>query len=155
MSSKNIETAIRDSVDNFVAELSDLIRESALETVREALANELVPTPRSVGRPAKRPVGRPRKTAGRKPGRPAKKSGKRVRRTIEDLEGFAERIHTYVQSHPGVGVVAIGKGVRLSTKDVKRPIQMLLGAKRLRTEGAKRGTTYFAGKKGKKGARKA
>jgi len=153
MPTKDIESAIRASVDNLVAELTELIRESALETVREALANELVPMPR--------PVGRPRKNSGRGPGRPrkaggsAKKSGKRVRRTIEDLENYADRIHDYVQSHPGVGVAAISKGVRLTTKDVKRPIQMLLAKKRLRTEGQKRGTTYFAGMKAKKTARKA
>ena len=146
MPRKDIESAIRKSVDNLVAELTELLRESALETVREALANELVPMPRSAGRP--------RKSAG-KAGGSAKKSGKRVRRTIEDLEAYADRIHNYVQSHPGVGVVAISKGVRLTTKDVKRPIQMLLAAKRLRTEGQKRGTTYFTGKKAKKKARKA
>ena len=153
MPTKDIEFAIRSSVDNLVAELTELIRESALETVREALSNELIPMPRSVGRP--------RKKAGRGPGRPrkaggsAKKSGKRVRRTMEDLEGYADRIQAYVKSHPGIGVVAISKGVRLTTKDIKRPIQMLLAKKRLRTEGAKRGTTYFAGKKAKKVAGKA
>ena len=153
MPTKDIESAIRSSIDNLVAELTDLIRESALETVREALTNELIPMPRSVGRPRKksgRGPGRPRKTGGT-----AKKSGKRVRRTMEDLEGYADRIQGYVQSHPGIGVVAISKGVRLTTKDVKRPIQMLLADKRIRTEGAKRGTTYFAGKKAKKAARKA
>ena len=147
MPRKDIESAIRSSVDNLVAELTDLIRESAMETVREALANELAGAPR--------PVGRPRKNAAARPGRPAKKSGKRVRRTIEDLEAYAERISAFVQSHPDSGVVAIAKGVNLSTKDVKRPIQMLLAAKRIRTEGQKRGTTYFAGGKGAKAAKPA
>ena len=64
-------------------------------------------------------------------------------------------ILSYLSSNPGVGVVQISKGVRRSTKDTKRPIQMLLTTKQIRTEGQKRGTTYFAGKKGKRGARKA
>ena len=122
--------------------------------------------------PRRRGPGRPRKTATRrKPGRPRKKTTKRAgrkratkratkkrgRRSTEDLEKTATRILAYVKTHPGKGVTAIAKSLRRSSKDLKRPVQMLLAAKKLRTEGQRRGTRYFAGGGGgtrKKAARR-
>ena len=72
-------------------------------------------------------------------------SKKRGRRSAEDLEKTAARILAYVKTHPGKGVTAIAKALRRSSKDLKRPVQMLLAAKKIRTEGQRRGTTYFAG----------
>ncbi|MFT5285150.1 MAG: hypothetical protein ACI8TQ_001312 [Planctomycetota bacterium] len=180
MSNTNIESAIRASVDTLVEELTTIIRQAALETVQEALGGAVASVagataPRKAGRPkkakaaitAKRKPGRPKKAAAAK-AKPAKakakakksapapkKSGTRVRRSADDLEQTAGMILSYLSSNPGVGVDAISKGVRRTTKDTKRPIQMLLSAKQIRTEGQKRGTTYYAGKKGKKAARKA
>ena len=166
MSNTNIESAIRASVDTLVEELTVIIRQAAIETVQEALGGAVASVagasaPRKPGRPkkataaktGKRKPGRPKKAAGAKSA--PKKSGKRVRRSAADLEETAGLILSYLSSHPGVGVVEISKGVRRSTKDTKRPIQMLLSNKQIRTEGQKRGTTYYAGKKRKKSARKA
>lgn len=38
----------------------------------------------------------------------------------------------------------IGRTIKTDTAELKRPVAMLLAAKKLRTTGAKRGTNYFA-----------
>ncbi len=157
---QTIDSALRARVDAFVADLSEQIREAALEAVREALGGAAPARRRGPGRPRKKA----KKATRRKPGRPRKKATKRVgrkratkraskkrmRRSPEDLDKTAARILAYVKTHPGKGVTAIAKSLRKSSKDLKRPVQMLLAAKKLRTEGQRRGTTYFAGAGGAK-----
>lgn len=137
MPKSDLDATIRASVDAFVDELTEIIRQAALESVREALAAE--------GAPARRGPGRPRKASSMAAARPARKSGKRIRRSIEDLEKMAKSILAFVKANPGCGIVDISKAMRTPNKDLKRPIQMLIAEKKLRTEGQKRGTTYHAG----------
>ena len=47
--------------------------------------------------------------------------------------------------HPGKRLQEIGRGLNVDTAGLKGPIKVLLGTGRLRTEGQKRGTMYFAG----------
>ncbi len=147
---------VRALVDSFVDDLSGLIRAEALGSIQQLLGGE-VPVPFA---PARR--GRPR--AGKKRGRPVgsgkrAKSGKRVRRSAEDLDAMAASIHDYVRSNPGLGSEAISQGVGIPSKELKRPMQMLLASGRIRMEGQKRGATYHAGggrgTKKKRGAKRA
>lgn len=129
---------IRDLVDAFVADLSVLIHQSALESVRDALGGA---APARRGRPPGR-----RKTAKRKTTRAAKKkSGKRIRRSAADLEAMGAKVLAHVKSRPGQGIEAISKALRMSSKELRRPIQMLVADRKLSTKGQKRGTTYWPG----------
>ena len=139
-------------VDEFVSQLTVLIHQSALETVREALGEA----------PAKRRgPGRPRKAAKRR-GRPRKatkqaatrrKAGAtRGRRSAEQVAAMGKTVLAHVRSNPGQRLEEIGRALGVPTKGLKRPIANMLAAKQLRTEGQKRGTKYFAGRGAKRKA---
>jgi hypothetical protein len=140
--------SLRTLVDQFVSDLSARVREQALDSVRAALGEGAAPKRRGPGRPrkaAKRGPGRPPKAARRGPGRP-RKAARRDRRSSADLEATAAKVLAYVRSNAGQRLEEIGKGLRTATAGLKRPIQVLVAAGKLRTEGQKRGTRYFAGR---------
>ena len=152
--SQNIDQALRARIDQFVAEMSELVREAALEAVREALGGQAPPVRRGPGRP--RAAAAPRA---------ASRPGKRIRRTSADLARLSDDIVAWVGANPGGRLGDIAKALGAETKDVRRPSFALLEEGKLRTEGQRGGTRYFpAGsgggksapkKAGKKKARKA
>ena len=153
-----VDTQIRSAIDQFVAEISQLVRQAAVEAVGEALGQGGGSAP-ARRKAATRGPGRPKK-AGRKPGRP-KGSGKRVRRSAEDLEAQGAKILAHVRANPGCRMEDLSAALGTATKDLRRPVQELIASGQLRTEGQKRGTTYHAGGGGarkrkttKKGGRK-
>lgn len=146
MATHTTDQQIRVRIDSFLTELSGLVRKAALDAVQEALAGGAT-TRRHRG------PGRPRGAAKRRRGRPRKatvraksvKRGKRIRRSTADLDKIAARVLTQVKSKAGQRLEEIGKALKTDTSILKRPVSMLLTAKKLRTEGQKRGTKYFAG----------
>jgi len=141
MPTPNLDTAIRHEIDQFVSNLTTLVRQAALEAVKEALGA----TSPSVATPARRGPGRPRKNAAAPTASTASKPGRRAKRTSADVEAVANQVLAYVQANPGSRLEEIGRGMGVETAGLKRPIQGLLSAGALRTEGQKRGTKYFAG----------
>lgn len=138
----NIESELRSRVDAFVADLSEIIHQAALDSVREVL-EDAAPARRGPGRPRKT-AGAPRKATTRKAAKKASKRGGRVRRSSEDLEQLSGAFLAYVKSNPGQRLEEIGAGMGIATKELKRPVQLLLEAGSIRTEGQRRGTKYFA-----------
>ena len=94
----SIDSKLRARVDSFVGDLSELIRQSALESVREAFGSDAAPARRGPGRPRKsagRKKSTARKATARKATRPAaKKAGKRGRRSA-DVERFSQSGHPW------------------------------------------------------------
>jgi hypothetical protein len=142
MSASTVHEDIQSRIQAFLAELSGLVRKSALEAVHEALGEGAAPKRR--GRPRGAVPRARRAVAG---------AGKRVRRSAEDLEKIAARVLAHVKSNAGHRLEQIGAALATDTAVLKRPIANLLAAKQIRTEGRKRGTKYFPG--GKRGGRKA
>ena len=140
----NQDPQLRRLVDQFISELTVIVHQQALDTVREALGGSPAPKRRGPGRPAK-------STAARKP---ARKSSKRGRRSAEDVAALGNTVLTHIQANPGQRLEEIGRELETATKDLKRPIANLMEAGRLRTEGQKRGTKYFAGRGKAKAAKK-
>ena len=142
-----LDRDIRDRIDSFLTELSGLVKRTALEAVRGALGEGDGPRRRGPGRPRgsgrRRKAGRSRGKAARR-ARPAR-AGKRVRRSAEDLAKIAARVLAQVRSKQGQRLEELGRALRTDTAVLKRPIQNLLAAKKLKTKGAKRGTRYFTG----------
>lgn len=154
----NAETNIKNRVDSFVNDLSELIRASALEAVAEALKKggevTAAPAARRPGRPAKvveAPVAA--KPAG-KPGRPAKASSSSSsaaaakRRAGEKrspvlLAQVTEQVGNHIKANPGQGVEQIAKALSTTTKELTLPIRKLLGDKKITSKGQKRATRYF------------
>lgn len=138
MPTTHIDTAIRTHIDQFLSSISLLVRRSAVEAVKVALGA----TDGKVAAPAKRGPGRPKKAQTTPK---AAKPGKRARRSAEDVEQVAGQILAYVNDHPGERLEEIGRGLRVDTAGLKRPVQVLIATGRLRTEGQKRGTRYLPG----------
>ena len=130
---------IQQAIDSFTETITNLVRESALEHVQEALSRSgLSALPQAAApKPAKR--GARRGTSARKA------SGKRVRRTAADLEATAGQIHTFVKANPGCAMSDLVAALGETAIKLRPALQLLLGAKKLRTTGQKRGTKYFDG----------
>jgi hypothetical protein len=141
MPTPTIDTAIRTQIDQFLSSISLLVRQAAVEAVKDALGA----TDGKVAAPARRGPGRPRKVQAAPAAPKAAKPGKRARRSAADVEQVAGQVLAYVQGNPGSRLEEIGRGLKVDTAGLKGPIKVLLGTGRLRTEGQKRGTKYFAG----------
>ncbi|MFN0006382.1 MAG: DNA-binding protein [Planctomycetota bacterium] len=137
MTTQPLDQEIQSRIQSFLAELSDLVKKSALEAVQMTLAGGATTRRRGPGRPrgsGKRGPGRPRKT-----GRPAQ----RAKRSSEQVDAMAARVLAQVRSKQGQRLEQIAKVMKLPTKGLKLPIAKLMAAKKLKTKGRKRGTQYF------------
>ena len=151
----SLDTEIRSRIDSFLEELSALVKQSAVEAVREALGQG---GGNGAATPARRGPGRPRGSgsqggSGSGAGNGRKKAGRRAsggggKRSAEFLDKVGEAVLAYVRSNPGSGAEAIGRELGLSAKEMALPIKKLLSEGQLRTEGQRRGTKYFAGGRG-------
>ncbi len=138
MAMNTLDSEIQSRISSFLDELSQLVKRQALEAVHEALGE-------TVG-PARRGPGRPRSVSmrpGRKPRMIAKRSGKRIRRSTEDLAEIQAEVVAAVRAKQGQRLEEIGRALKTDTAGLKRPVALLLAAKKLKTTGAKRGTKYF------------
>lgn len=133
----NFQHEMNQVVDGFVAQITELARRAALNTLEATFASHgagRVPTvalPRGVT-----PVGRPR-------------GGRGAKRRPEDLEALCNQFATFVKSHPGLRIEQINKELGTTTKDLALPIRKLIAESRITAKGRKRSTTYFPGRKAK------
>ncbi len=154
----NAEHTIKLRVDAFVNDLSDLIRQSALEAVSDALKKGGVapaaPVARRPGRPAKvveapvaaKPaakVGRPAKAASSASSAAAAKRRAGEKRSPVLLAQVTDQVGNHIKSNPGQGVEQIAKALSTTTKELTLPIRKLLGDKKITSKGQKRATRYF------------
>ena len=68
-------------------------------------------------------------------------------RSAEELARSEGAIATFVAKHPGARADQIAREMGVPTKDLALPIKKLLSRGELSTQGQKRATRYFAGKK--------
>jgi len=132
MAKNSVNDRIRSRVEAFAEELGALIRDSAMETVREALGGGAAP--RRGGRAAVSSAGA--RGAGRR-----EKGQKRDPNEIERLTG---RLLDYVRGNGGQRIEQIAAGMGTVTKELNLPVKKLLAQKALKTKGQKRATQYFA-----------
>ncbi|MCP3920043.1 MAG: hypothetical protein GY711_31320 [bacterium] len=143
-----IEARIRDSVDAFVAELTDLVRDAALESVHEALTGTSASATRRSSSPTRKPSSTPRTAKVRRGSR----------RSAGDVEATQRAVVDYVRANKGCSVTDIASATGLSTKDLQLPMRKLVADGKLRTTGQRRGTRYLTSRGGgapKKTAKKA
>jgi hypothetical protein len=124
-------------VEQFAAELAELIRESAMETVSVALAGARPSPGRGGRRSAAVLVGR----AGR--GRAASRE-KGAKRPPDEIERLTGKLLDYIKGNPGQRIEQIADGMGTSTKELNLPAKKLIAGKQLKTKGQKRATQYFA-----------
>jgi DNA-binding NtrC family response regulator len=146
------ETEIKTRVDAFVNELSDLVRQAALEAVAAALKKGEVPTPvRKAGRPAKAAapveIQEEKKVSTRTRSRAAAPKGAKRRagekRSPQILAQVTEQVFNHIKANAGQGVEQIAKALGTTTKELTLPIRKLLAEKKITSKGQKRATRYF------------
>lgn len=123
---------LRSLVDTFVSDLTAITKRMALEQVLESLGGDAAP--------ARRGPGRPRAAAAL----PQKKKGG-GKRSAEDLGAMGDALLAHVQSNPGQRGEQIAAALGTDVGTMRLPMKKLLGEGKVRTEGQRRGMTYFPG----------
>jgi hypothetical protein len=137
MKTTPIDSELRARIDSFVAELSAMVKASAMSAVQEALGDGSAPV--------RRGPGRPHKIAAAADGeRAVRRRGMRAKRSFEDVQAMADQVLSYVKEHDGQRLEEISAGLGVPSTELKLPVGKLLAGKQVRTEGQKRGTKYFA-----------
>jgi hypothetical protein len=134
MAKNSVNDRIRSRVEAFAEELAALIRDSAMETVRDALGG-------SGGAPRRGRGGRAAASTAPVRGGRREKGQKRDPSEIERLTG---RLLDYVKSNAGQRIEQIAAGMGTVTKELNLPVKKLIAQKSLKTKGQKRATQYFA-----------
>jgi len=135
MAKNTVNDRIRSRVEAFAEELSALIRDSAMETVRDALGGGSAP--RRAGRPG-------RAAASAAPVRAGGRREKGQKRDPGEIERLTGRLLDYVKGNAGQRIEQIAAGMGTVTKELNLPVKKLIAQKSLKTKGQKRATQYFA-----------
>lgn len=128
----SVDSEIESLVSTFVADLTALLRTSALNLVSDALAGQSTPQ------------GSKRRGAARTAAPAAARRPKGAKRDPEDIAALTESLAAFVKKTPGQRIEQIGKALGTPTKELTLPMKKLIAAKRISTKGQKRATTYFA-----------
>jgi hypothetical protein len=129
MAKIDIDGKIRGLVEAFASDLTELIRESAFDTVRAALG-DAAPSGRRSSKAA--PAGVTRRALP-----------KGAKRDPGEIAKLTTRLLEYVKAHKGERVEQIAKGMGVSTRELNLPVKKLIASKAIRTKGHKRATQYF------------
>ena len=135
----NFQNDMNHTVQGFVAQVTELARRAALETLESAFGGKAgragsAPAVVAVAPPAVARAGRPR-------------GGRGAKRSPADLEALSEKFAAFVKANPGLRIEQINKELGTTTKDLALPIRKLVADKVISAKGQKRSTTYFPGKK--------
>lgn len=114
--------AIKQKIETFVTELSQLVRDEAVKSVMGAFG---APSGTLSRTPTKRPH-----NGKRDPG---------------ELKELTDLLYGVIKSRPGQRIEQIAKGLGVTTKSLALPAKKLIAAKRVRTKGNRRATTYWVG----------
>ena len=137
MAKNSVTDQIRSRVEAFAEELSALIRDSAMETVREALGGGCAAAPRRGARGT-------RAAASPAPVRGSSRREKGQKRDPGEIERLTGRLLDYVKNNGGQRIEQIAAGMGTVTKELNLPVKKLIAQKSLKTKGQKRATQYFA-----------
>lgn len=129
----DFQTDMNRTVQGFVAQITELARRAALDTLESAFGSKAA---RGASGGAAGQVGRPR-------------GGRGAKRTAADLEALSSKFASFVKSNPGLRIEQINKELGTTTKDLALPIRKLISEGMIKAKGKKRSTTYFPGRKGK------
>jgi hypothetical protein len=130
------------TVQDFVAQISELARRAAINTLESAFDSK------GGRRGGSAPAALVALGSNGRVGRP--RGGRGAKRTAADLEALSDQFASFVKSNPGLRIEQINKELGTSTKDLALPIRKLVSTGMIATKGKKRSTTYFAGRKAAK-----
>ncbi|MEO8698634.1 MAG: hypothetical protein ABI867_01290 [Kofleriaceae bacterium] len=130
----DFQTEMNRVVQGFVAQITELARRAAIDTLESALGKGSGPV--KIGKIGASSLGRGR--------------GKGAKRSSDELDTLSESFVDFVKANPGLRIEQINKQLGTTTKDLALPIRKLLSEGALKAKGQKRSTTYFAGEGGRK-----
>jgi hypothetical protein len=134
-----MQSDIRSLVEEFTNQLELTIRRMALEQVEAALNGGVAVTRRGPGRPRKATTAR------------SSRGGKRDSGAMEEMQ---TALLAHVKSHPGQRGEQIAEALGTDVGAMRLPMKKLIAARTVRTEGQRRGMTYFPGGAGSGGSGK-
>jgi len=137
----NFQNDMNHAVQGFVAQITELARRAALDTLESAFGGKAgrassAPAVAVMAFPGVARAGRPR-------------GGRGAKRTPADLEALSTKFASFVKAHPGLRIEQINKELGTTTKDLALPIRKLIAEAAITAKGKKRSTTYFPGRKAK------
>ena len=132
MAKTDIDDRIRGMLEAFAGDLANLIRESAMQSVRDALGGE--PT----GRGGRRGGG-----GGVAAAPASRRLAKGAKRPPDEIVKLTAQLLDYVKANKGERIEQIAKGMGVSTRELNLPVKKLIAGKSIRTRGQKRATQYF------------
>ena len=115
---------VQNIIDEFVRQLTQVAREEAARVVMGGIG--------STGSTS----------------RSASRDGRGAKRSAEDLAHLEEQVVAFVTKHPGLRIEQINEQLGTDTKSLALPIRKLIATKKLKTQGTRRATKYFAGGSG-------
>jgi hypothetical protein len=149
MASTNLDKDIRERIQLFVAELTSLIKQSAVKSVKDALGNGDTDEPvRRRGRKGRR--GMASRTDDSMDAEPSVSARGRVgrrkgaKRSPKQLENIVEKLLSHIKSNPGERIEEIAKKIGMRTRELTLPVKKLVSEKKITRKGEKRATTYFS-----------
>ena len=127
---ERIQDQVNARIDSFIADIAQLAKEAARETLSVALG----------AGPGGFDLSRDFGDFGRR-----RKGGKR---SPEEISQMADTLLDYIAQNPGQRMESIARAMGSNTQDLTLPIKKLMLGGRLRTEGQKRATSYFVAEPG-------
>jgi hypothetical protein len=116
-------------IDSFVAELGEVAKQIALEQLKTAFGSvKLGRLPLSSSSPSAAGGGRPG----------------RSRRGQREIEALRAKLLGVIADNPGCRAEDINGALGTRTPQIAQPLRRLVADRLVRTEGARRGTKYFA-----------
>ena len=122
-------------IDSFVADLGEIAKQIALEQLKTAFGSvKLAPLPP--------PSSSSYSSSGSSSSAAARRS--RARRGQHEIEALREKLLTVISDNPGCRAEEINSALGTRTPQIAQPLRRLVADRLVRTEGARRGTRYFA-----------
>jgi hypothetical protein len=123
-------------IDSFVADLGEIAKQIALEQLKTAFGSvKLAPLPRASSASSSASAASV-SSSGSRPGR--------ARRGQHEIEALRNKLLTVIADNPGCRAEEINSALGTRTPQIAQPLRKLVAERMVRTEGARRGTRYFA-----------
>jgi hypothetical protein len=126
-------------IDSFVADLGELAKQIALEQLKIAFGSvKLAPLPP----PSSSYASSASSASSVSSAAAARRS--RARRAQHEIEALRNKLLTVISDNPGCRAEDINSALGTRTPQIAQPLRRLVADRLVRTEGARRGTRYFA-----------
>jgi predicted HTH transcriptional regulator len=130
-------------IDSFVADLGELAKQIALEQLKIAFGSvKLAPLPPPSSSSYSSYSSSASSASSVSSAAAARRS--RARRAHHEIEALRNKLLTVISDNPGCRAEDINSALGTRTPQIAQPLRRLVAERLVRTEGARRGTRYFA-----------